>query len=722
MSAPRSVLGLFVVCLVSANLAAAEPPGIAPVTPGEPGFDEPAVAARAATPPAPVPIRFMRDPHIADGRIAFSYQGDIWITNADGSDPRRLTAHPAQDVSPRFSPDGQRVAFSSDRMGNMDVYVVPVTGGEPRQLTFFTGGDDVQYWTPDGRGIVIATSRGSHPFGSPLHIVPIDGGLPVPMDMDFARAGMIRQDGAMVAFNRNNMSETRKGYRGNNSTDVWVQDLSTKRITQLTDTDLSGFRDHVQDGQPMWGADGMIYFVSERSGTYNIWKVAATGGDPVQVTRHESGAVKFPSISPDGSTIVYTQEYELYTLALPDGQPRRIVVDLSADPTITRYEIAESENRADGFSPSPDGSHLAIDFRGEVFVVPAEDGFGEKMQVTRSPRRERYQRYSPDGSKLAYISDESGDEEIWVVDIADGTRRQLSRHQSQKTDFAWSPDGTRIAFDAANRLFEIDVARGSQRELAYNVAGGYNLAEYSPDGQWLVYTRSDADQNPDVYLYDIVASREFNISDNPFRDTGGALTPDGKTLVFASNRDDGTNHLFAVSLGRLAEDPHDPLVRARTRGANGNGDGRGGRAGGDSVRVPEPTPISLDAEGIGRRAIQLTTGSNGAGTFFLSRDGRTIYFTSSDDDGPGLFSIGIDGRDRRQVASGNFGQITPSQDRRFVFYRQGGGDGGRGGRGGGANADIFRMPISGQRPARVTFEIAVEVDRRAEWAQIFDEA
>jgi tricorn protease len=724
MSAPlvRIALALLPLAVLTSPLLARLPAGLPTM-----GLPPTGLSAEVGLVPADaVPIRFMRDPHIADGRIAFSWQGDIWITDASGANPRRLTAHPGRDIEPRFSPDGQWIAFASDRMGNMDVYVVPVTGGEPRQLTFFTGGDGVQYWTPDGRGIVITTSRGSHPFGSPLHIVPVDGGLPVPMDMDFARAGMIRQDGGVVAFNRNAMSETRKGYRGNSSTDVWVQDLATKQITQLTDTDLSTFREHVQDGRPMWGADGMIYYVSERSGIYNIWKIAATGGAPVQVTRHDAGGVKYPSISPDGRTIIYTQDYELYTLDLPDGQPRKIAVDLAADPTVTRFEIASTQNRADGFSPSPDGSHLAVDYRGDVFIVPAEETFGEKTQVTRSARRDRYQRYSPDGSKLAFVSDESGDEEIWVLDVAEGTRTRLSDHESQKSDFVWSPDGSRIAFAAANRLFEIDVARESQRELAYNIAGGYVISAYSPDGQWLVYNRSDDDQNLDVYLYDIAAGREYNVSDNPFRDSGGELTADGRTLVFASNRDDGTNHLFAVSLARLDADPDDPLVRARTRTATGTGEGRGGRGGGEGeAATPQPSPLSLDADGIGRRAIQLTTGSNATGSFFLSRDGRTIYFTSSDDDGQGLFAIGIDGRDRRNIARGNFAQLTPSHDRRFVFYRQaaaaaGGGRGGRGG--GGANADIFRMPISGQRPARVTFDLAVEVDRRAEWAQIFDEA
>jgi tricorn protease len=421
--------------------------------------------------------------------------------------------------------------------------------------------------------------------------------------------------------------------------------------------------------------------------------------------------------------LIFTQDAELYTMQVPNGQPRNVPVVAAVDPTDNRFEIIRVDNRADAFAPAPDGGSLAVDVRGEIFVVPAEADLGEKVQVTRSARRERHQQFSPDGKLLGYISDESGDEEIWVHDIAAGTRRQLSRHESYKTGFTWAPDSSRIAFVGANRLFEIEVAGGRQRELAYNIAGGYTIAEYSADGKWLVYTRSDADQNSDVYLYDIAATREYNVTQNPFRDSGGALTPDGRTLVFESARAAGVNHLFAVSLIALTEDPDDPLVRAR-RPPAGERQGDPVPGGSQNSQIPAAQPIRVDADGIATRARQLTSGSNPADDVFLSRDGRTVYFTASDNEGPGLFAIGVDGRDRRKVTAGQFGTLTPTRDRRFVFYRQtaGGGRGGQGQPAAGGTGDIFRMPISGMRPTRVTFSLQLEVDRKAEWAQIFDES
>lgn len=661
-----------------------------------------------AAPGDPDTVRFMRDPHYSNGNIAFSYQGDIWLAQRDGGNPRRLTSHVARDISPRFSPDGTMVAFTSNRTGNNDVFVVPVTGGVPRQLTYYTGGDNVQYWTPDGEGVVITTSRGPFPFGSPLHIVPLDGGIPVPMDMDFGRAGMIRQDGAMVAFNRNGFSGTRKGYLGNNSTSIWVQDLGTKQITRLTDLDVKNYREHTHDALPMWGADGLIYFVSERDGTFNIWRISPAGGQPQQVTFHDRGGVQFPAISPDGTTIIYTQEHEIHLLDVPDGQPQRVSIRVSVDPKDNLVDYVNVTNRADGFGPSPDGSQVAVDFRGEVFVVPVDASTGEISRITDSPWRERRQQYSPDGRLLAYISDRSGDEEIWVYDFATEEHRQLTQHESAKSSFIWSPDGDRIAFAAANHLLEVDVETARITELAFNRAGGFSLSEYSADGEWLVYDRRDEDLDGEVYLFNIESRNEYNVTDNPFRNSNGRITPDGKTVVFTSNRDGGTNHLFAVSLARLSADPRDPLVRAAAQGGGTGGDEE------REARGRSSGPSHIDLDGIERRAIQLTRGSNGVGSYFLSRDGETIFFISSDGDGSGLFSIGIDGQGRRRVAGGSFAGLTPTPDRRYVFFRQSAS---------GAGNEVHRMQLSSpQRRQRVDFSFTIQVCHRGDWEQIFEES
>lgn len=688
------------------------------------------------------PVKFLRSPHTCNGKITFAYHGDLWVADRDGSDPRRLTDHVANDARPRFSPDGQWIAFTSNRMGNNDAWIIPTVGGKARQLTFHSTNDSVHYWTPDGKGVIVSTSRGTGTWGSPLYVVPLDGGIPVPMGMDFASTGMIKQDGSMVAFNRNGYRGRRKHYVGNSSSDVWVQDLSTGQTTQLTDVDLMTARTHVQDAAPMWGADGMIYFTSERDGFFNLWKISPDGGDAAQVTFHNKDGVVNPAMSPDGETVIYENEFELWTIDVPDGKPEKVSVDLDFDDKNNLFEVLTTSNEADGFSPSPDGSYVAVDYHGEIFVVPTDQETGEKKQVTSSSWRERYERWSPDGKYIAYISDESLEEEIWLFDLATGSRRKLSNHESTKSNLKWSPDSKHIAFVAANTLFDIDVASGSTAQLAHNPEGGYRLSGYSADGKWMVYSRGDENLNTDVYLFNIAEKQEFNVTQDPFRDGGGALTADGKHVVFTSNRNGGTNHLFVVSLTKVTEDPNDPLVRERKKaeegagneGRRGRGRGRGRRGAGEETE-PEAEEqeeevaeidVQIDLEGIDRRAVQLTTGNTGVRSVFLSKDGKTIYYVSGGGGGRGrgrgrrgggggggggsaaLNAIGIDGKNQRKVADGSFGGIIPTTDGELVFYREG--------------RNIFKMPLTGRNKEQVNFALRVQVDTPGQWEQIFEEA
>jgi len=215
----------------------------------------------------------------------------------------------------------------------------------------------------------------------------------------------------------------------------------------------------------------------------------------------------------------------------------------------------------------------------------------------------------------------------------------------------------------------IDVEKGKVSELAQNPARGFRLSDWSEDGNWLVYYRYDDDSNSDVYFFDIQNKKENNVTQNPFGDYGGELTPDSKKLVFLSSRDDGNNHLFVLPLEKNKEDPDDPLVKEKNKNKKDKKKKGDKKDSEDKESTESKSKLILEMDRIKRRAVQITKGSNGVGSYFLSKDGKTVYFTSRDDKGSGLFSVSIDGKDKKKIVDGNFRRMSPTLDRKTLSKR-----------------------------------------------------
>jgi len=222
--------------------------------------------------------KLVRYPSYWNGRIAFTYLGDIWSADESGQNVQRLTVNKARDAYPKFSPDGKWIAFSSDRNGNLDVFIIASGGGTAKQLTYHSADDTVLGWTPDGRGVLFSSQRGED-FMAQLYIVSVDGGMPTKAGPDMGNSAGYSPDGKRIVYNPKGQVYWRKYYRGAYATDVWIEDISTKKFTQLTDFD--GL-----DSWPMWSRDGDIYFVSDRDGNglTNVWRVGESGGKAERVT------------------------------------------------------------------------------------------------------------------------------------------------------------------------------------------------------------------------------------------------------------------------------------------------------------------------------------------------------------------------------------------------------------------------------------------------------
>jgi tricorn protease len=274
----------------------------------------------------------------------------------------------------------------------------------------------------------------------------------------------------------------------------------------------------------------MLYFASERDGTFNLWRMSPKGGGAAQqFTALKNGGVFFPSISPDGKHIVFQHDFDLYTVDVPNGKPKKLNLTLAFDPKDFDVDVLTTQSRAEGFSVSPSGEYMAVDYHGEIMIVPTEQGVGERTQVTSTPWRERSESYSPDGRKIAYVSDEGGDQQVWLYDIATATRKRLSSGVGEKDNVVWAPNSQKLAYGNENKVFEVDLSGtgGVAREITQNPAGGFTISQYSADGNWLVYSRRDDEQNAEVYLFDIRAKKEYNVTQSAWNETTGQLTPDG---------------------------------------------------------------------------------------------------------------------------------------------------------------------------------------------------
>jgi len=506
----------------------------------------------------------LRFPDVHGDRVVFSCSGDLWIAPLAGGTALRLTSGEGAEYFPKFSPDGRWIAFTGQYKGYSDVYVLPASGGVPRQLTFYPSranyDNQVLDWTPDGEHVVFRSLRDSTGKAGRFFRIRREGGWPEALPLLEGGTLSFSPDGKKMAFTRENRDfEAWKRYTGGQAQEIWTYDFEKDQIEKITDWEGT-------DHQPMWHGD-RIYFVSDRTGKLNLHRWDTRTRETTRVTDYQDWDVKWPAYGPEA--MVFERGGRLYRMSFADEKVAPIAIALNQAPA-ARY-VRVTKNLESG-ALSPDGNAVAFAARGEIFVGPANQPSPRNLTATPGAR-ERDVAWSPDGSLLAFISDESGSEELWVFNPQGKERRQLSRESGWAIRRpVWSPDSKRIAFyDLDMNLYYVEVATGKKIKVDDSRQTYIESYCWSPDSRWLAYTKLDRVDSASIFLYSLEGRKVHRVTDERTHDPEVGFDPQGRYLFFISSRDlspvhtqieynFGFNDMDRVYLGTLRSDTPSPFL------------------------------------------------------------------------------------------------------------------------------------------------------------------
>ncbi len=494
---------------------------------------------------APEEARVLRFPAIRGNQIVFSYGGDLYTVSDQGGVARKLTSHEGYEAFARFSPDGKMIAFTAEYDGNREVYLMPAEGGLPIRLTFTPslGRDDisdrmgpnniVMGWTNEGRHIVFRSRmREWNDFIGQLYLVPREGGSVVQIPVPRGGFCSFSPDDKKIAYNRVFREfRTWKRYRGGMADDIWVYDFETKKTENITNHPA-------QDIIPMWSGD-RIFFLSDRDENkrMNLYVYHLATQETRQLTRFEDFDIKFPSMGPEA--IVFEKGGFIYKFDLSTEKVAKVPVVIADDQIGGRTKLIKVGDRVTSYEISPDGKRALFGARGDIFTVPVKHG--NTRNLTRTPGiHERNAKWSPDGRWIAFVSDRSGEDEIYLLpQDGQGQPVQITQNaDTYKYELLWSPDSQKLLWsDKLLRLLYADIKTKSIVEVARAEIGEIRQFCWSPDSRWVAYARPEVESQTRIYLYSLDTKKTYPVTDGWYASYGPVFSPDGKYLFFISDRD-----------------------------------------------------------------------------------------------------------------------------------------------------------------------------------------
>jgi tricorn protease len=667
--------------------------------------------------------RLLRFPAIHGDQIVFSHAGSLYTVSSSGGTARKLTSHDGYEMFPRFSPDGKHIAFTGQYDGNTEVFLIPASGGEPRRLTYTAtlerddpgdrmGPNNIVIgWTPDGRYVTFRSRKKSfNAFKGQLFNVPVNGGLPVQLPLSEGGFLSYSRDGQTMAYNKVFREfRTWKYYMGGMADDIWV-------YNNVSQTNINITKSKSQDIIPMWIRDE-IYFISDRERIMNLYVYNTITEETTKVTDFTEYDIKFPSLGRD--FIVFENGGFIYKFDTRTKEYGKVPVTIIDDFIHARAEWKDVSGSVRSADMSPNGERLVFSARGEIFNVPSKSGITRNL--TQNPGvHARDARWSPNGEYIAWISDDSGEFEIYMQ-RHDGSQAPVQLTGDGDTyifGFKWSPDSRKILYhDKRNRLRIVDVTTKEITEVAYSGLQPMSEYNWSPDSRWVAYTRPEPLMHV-VCLYELQTGNSHDITEGWYASRSPVFSPDGKYLYFTSLRDFNPtysqtewNHsytnmakIYLATLSRETADPFAPVDDSVGSPENKAGNNNNHWAWGtvNNIRV--------DPDGIQSRIVSLPV--EPSNYFNIAAVEDRVYYNERSAGSASTSLKMYDVKEKKETELGsNMSFSISASNKKMLVYQKG-------------NYSVIDLP---SLMANITDHVDLSnmqawVDYSKEWQQIFDES
>ena len=615
--------------------------------------------------------RFLRQPSVSATEIAFVHANDIWVVRRGSSDARRLTSAEGAETEPAFSPDGRWIAFTGEYGGNQDVYLVEAAGGQPERLTWHPSADVVQGWTPDG-DILFRSGREAVPTRLwTFYTVGAEGGLPERSRLHQAYQGEMSDDGAYYAYQEIQLWDPGwRNYRGGQAQPIRV--VSTSSL-DLEHPSWEGER-HLD---PTW-MGATVFYLSERDWASNVWAYDPATGQDRQLTFHADFDVM--SLDAGHGAVVYEQAGYLHELDPVSGETRQLDIRAAGDQNWARSRWEDvPAGQLTNPRLSPAGRRAVFEYRGDIFTVPVEEGSWRNL--TRSPGvADRTPVWSPDGEQIAWFSDASGEYQLVVSDQQGRDQRTISIDEpSFYFQPRWSPDGSKLAFtDTHYRVQVMDVATGGVQHVdtdRYAHPERTMNPVWSPDSRYIAYARRLDTQLRVISVYDTETGERHQLTDG----MADAITPvwdeSGDYLYFLASTDYGLNTGWldmtsydrpvtrALYVAILAADGMSPFLPVSDEEA-----GEDESASSDASDVI----VTIDVAGIADRIVSAPNLPLRNYTGLFPAPAGHVFVTEAVPNQPGstVHRYSLDDREPTEYATG-VAAATVSSDRNTILHRSG---------------------------------------------------